>query len=318
MKTPIRFFQTSDIFIFSAIVIVLLFILRFFMPLFMVINTVSFLIFAIGFNILYGYLGLLSFGHMAYFGLGAYVFTLYLTYIGSDVFLGILFSLAVTAFLALIIAIPFYKLHAAFFALGHLALNQILYFLILIPLATYTGGEDGIRVPLEKTTYIDFYNREVVLYFSIILLICLVVTLRKMEKSSFHSLLVAMKENDTRVRFMGYNTFTVRTLVYVISAAVSSFAGIISAINNAFITPSFISPYRNHEVIFAVLLGGSSTVYGAVIGGFAYSLLSYYIASFIQTWEFFLGMGLLAIIYVLRKGIYDLIHDSLLKHGKIG
>ena len=317
MKTLTRFF-TTDILISSIILIVLIFILRSFMPLFMVINVVCFLIFAIGFNVLYGYLGLLSFGHMAYYGLGAYVIALYLTYIGSNVFLGILFSTAITAFIAFLLAIPFYKLHAAFFALGHLAFNHILYFLVLIPLATYTGGEDGIRVPLEKFIHINFYNREVVFYFSLLLLLAFIMVFRKFEKSSFYSLLIAMKENETRVNFMGYNTFIVRTLMYVISAALSSLAGVLSAINNAFVTPSFIHPVRNPEVVFAVLLGGPGTVYGAIVGGIAYSLLSYYIAAVIQTWEFFLGVGLLTIVYVLRKGIYDLVYSSLLKKVRGG
>ena len=263
-----------------------------------------FCIFVLGFNLLYGFMGRLSFGHMLYLGTGAYTATLFSEHLSHNPLLAILASIVAGALIGVILGPIIVRTTGACFALINLAFCQVGYFLVLVAFSKATGGEDGMSAYFTKLTYLNFGNKAVIFGFVLFCLLLVYFFLKKFTFSSFGILIRSIKENETRVKFLGYNTFTYKWVTFIISTAVSAFAGALSILNYGYVTPSFIDPSRAVEVIFAALIGGSGSLYGSIIGGVVYMAISNYLASYIPRWEMFLGFALLIVVFRLRTGVW--------------
>jgi len=126
-------------------------------------------------------------------------------------------------------------------------------------------------------------------------------------KSPYGIFLKATKENEIRVKFLGYNTYIYKLVTFVLSCGIAGFAGSLNTINLSYTSPSLIDPTRNVEVIFAALMGGAGNVIGAVVGGTAFMTISNYLAQYIIRWEMFLGIALLIFAFKFKKGIWGYI-----------
>jgi branched-chain amino acid transport system permease protein len=139
---------------------------------------------------------------------------------------------------------------------------------------------------------------------------------QKLSRSPYGALLTGIKENEIRVRFLGYNTFTYKYSTFVLSTTISALAGSLYVINYGYANPSFIDPARNVEVIFAALIGGPGTEFGPILGGTVYMVISNYLARYITRWEMFLGVALLIIAFKFRKGIMGSLQELVAKRTK--
>jgi branched-chain amino acid transport system permease protein len=142
--------------------------------------------------------------------------------------------------------------------------------------------------------------------------------MHRLYASPFGAILLGIKENEVRVRFLCYYTSAYKWVAFVISTTVSAFAGALYVVNYGFANPSFIDPTRNVEVIFAALIGGPGTEFGAVVGGTAYMVISNYLAKYITRWEMFLGAALLIIAFKFRKGLMGYFRDLVDKRIEAG
>lgn len=266
-----------------------------------------FCIFVLAFNILYGFMGRLSFGHMLYLGTGAYAVTLFSEHVSQNPLLAILAALAAGALIGVILGPIIVRTTGACFALINLAFCQVGYFLVLVAFSRYTGGEDGMSAYFSKMPLLNFGNKGVVFGFVLFCLVLAYFFLKKFTASPYGVLIRSIKENETRVKFLGYNTFNYKWITFIISTTVSAFAGALSIINYGYVTPSFIDPSRAVEVIFAALIGGSGSLYGSIIGGVVYMAISNYLASYIPRWEMFLGFALLIVVFRFRTGVWGFI-----------
>lgn len=140
--------------------------------------------------------------------------------------------------------------------------------------------------------------------------------LKKLLSSPYGILIRSIKENETRIKFLGYNTFKYKWITFIISTTISAFAGALSILNYGYVTPSFIDPSRAVEVIFATLIGGAGSLYGALIGGVVYMAISNYLASYLSRWEMFLGFALLIIVFRFRKGVWGYIKDKFVRQAE--
>ena len=192
----------------------------------------------------------------------------------------------------------------ACFALINLALNQLGYFLVLVAFSHWTGGEDGMSASFKKIWIFNFSNRTIVFCFTFACLLLVVFLVRRLTNSLFGILLRGIKENETRVKFLGYDTFAIKMAAFIVSTTLSAFAGALFIINYSYVTTSFIDPLRSVEVIFACLIGGAGSVYGALAGGVGYKLISNYLPNYIQRWEMFLGVVLLLLVFKFRSGVW--------------
>lgn len=268
---------------------------------------VIFCIFVLGFDLLYGHMGKLSFGHMLYLGTGAY-FGLFLgNFLGHNP-LSILFFGFLSAFLlGLLIAFIAVRTSEAAFALINLAFNQVGYFLILVPLSPWTRGEDGISVSALNIGPIDLSIPIHRFFFFLGFLLLVLYVLSKLINSPFGLLIHAIRDNELRASFLGYDTLYFQWINFGISAGIAGLAGAMFGLNYGYVTPSFIDPHRNVEVVFASLIGGSGNLLGAVFGGIVYMLISNFIADIVVRWEAFLGVILLLLVFRFPKGILGFI-----------
>lgn len=277
---------------------------------------IIFCVFVLGFNILYGFMGRLSFGHMLYLGTGAYTITLFSEHVSQNPLLAILASLVAGALIGVILGPIIVRTTGACFALINLAFCQVGYFLVLVAFSRHTGGEDGMSAYFSKLSFLNFGNKYIVFGFVLFCLLLTYYLLKKFTSSPFGVLIRSIKENETRVKFLGYNTFTYKWVTFIISTTVSAFAGALSILNYGYATPSFIDPSRAVEVIFAALIGGSGSLYGSIIGGVVYMAISNYLASYVPRWEMFLGFALLVVVFRFRTGVWGFITGLLEKKRK--
>ena len=272
---------------------------------------IIFCVFVLGFNLLYGFMGRLSFGHMLYLGTGAYAITLFTEHISHNPLLAVLAGICAGALIGVILGPVIVRTTGACFALINLAFDQVGYFLVLVAFSKYTGGEDGMSVYFSKMGFIDFGKQPVLFGFTLFCLLLTYYFLKKFISSPYGILIKSIKENETRVKFLGYNTFTYKWITFIISTSIAAFAGALTILNYGYVTPSFIDPSRAVEVIFAALIGGSGSLYGAIIGGVIYMAISNYLASYISRWEMFLGIALLVCVFRFRSGVWGYVAGKL-------
>ncbi len=263
-----------------------------------------FCIFVLSFDLIYGHMGQLSFGHMLYLGAGSYGAAIFANFVSGDPFLAMAVGILTAALLALILGSIVVRTTGACFALLNLALNEVGAFMVLVPFPQWTGGEDGLSLFFESYGFMDFADPNVLFFFVLFSLLGVSFLVMRFVRSPYGVFLKATKENELRVRFLGYNTYVFKLVTFILSGAIAGFAGALNTINLSYTNPSLIDPTRNVEVIFAALMGGAGNVMGAVIGGTAFMTISNYLARYIIRWEMFLGVALLIFAFKFKKGIW--------------
>jgi branched-chain amino acid transport system permease protein len=274
-----------------------------------VTDFIIFCIFAISFDLLYGYMGRLSFGHLLFLGTGAYTCGLFIKYISGNPYMAILMGIIAAGLLSVILAPIVVRTTGACFSLINLAFNYVGFFLVLSPLKQITNGEDGFGVHAMGFAFLD-PNSKTKMYFFV--LFCLLLTFyftKRLTRSPFGILLRSIKENESRVSFLGYNTFIYKLVTFIIAGSIAGLAGTLTALNYNYVNPNVMDVYSNVGVVFACLIGGAGSLYGAVLGGVFYMLISNFLPIYIQRWEMFLGIAMLLITFRFRVGIWGYIME---------
>ena len=268
-----------------------------------------FCIFVMSFDLLYGYMGRLSFGHMLFLGTGAYGSGLFIKYLSGNPLLAILVGIAVAGLLGMLLGLVIVRTTGACFSLINLAFNQIGFFLVLSPLRGITRGEDGFGVRVSSFGFFNFANTTFKFWFVLLCLLLVFYLLKRVTTSPYGILIRSIKEDETRVKFLGYNTFFYKWLTFVLAGGVGGLAGTLSALNYNFVNPNMMDVHSNVGVVFASLIGGAGNLYGALVGGVVYMLISNFLPIYIHRWEMFLGFSLLIIVFKFRKGVWGNIQD---------
>ena len=268
-----------------------------------------FCIFVMSFDLMYGYMGRLSFGHMLFLGTGAYCSGLFIRYISGNPLLAILVGIFMAGLLAMLIGLVIVRTTGACFSLINLAFNQIGFFLVLSPLRGITRGEDGFGVRVSSFGFFNFANTTFKFCFVLLCLLLIFYFLKRLTTSPYGILIRSIKEDETRVKFLGYNTFFYKWLTFVLAGGVGGLAGTLSALNYNFVNPNMMDVHSNVGVVFASLIGGAGNLYGALVGGVVYMLISNFLPIYIHRWEMFLGFSLLIIVFKFRKGVWGNIQD---------
>jgi branched-chain amino acid transport system permease protein len=266
-----------------------------------------FCIFAMSFDLLYGYMGRLSFGHMLFLGTGAYSSGLFIKYLSGNPLLAILIGIAVAGLLGVLLGLIIVRTTGACFALINLAFNHIGFFLVLSPLRKITRGEDGFGVSPSKLGFLNFGSRPIMFAFVLLCLLLVYYLLRRLTSSPYGILIRSIKEDETRVMFLGYNTFLYKWLTFVIAGSIAGLAGSLTALNYNYVNPNAMDVQSNVGVVFACLIGGAGNLYGAIVGGMIYMVISNFLPIYIYRWEMFLGFALLIIVFRFRMGVWGYI-----------
>ncbi len=262
-----------------------------------------FCVFAMSFDLLYGYMGRLSFGHVLYLGTGVYGSTLFSVYVNTNPFLAMAVGVLSAAVLAAIVGSVLVNLQEAPFALTNLAFNQVGFFLIGSAFQKVTHGEDGISSGVMPWGFVNFSNEKFAFVAVLFFLLLTLLVLKVLTNSPYGIIIRSIKENENRVKFLGYDTFFYKWLTFIISATFAGLAGTLYTLYVQFVSPTFIHPLRNVEPIFAVLIGGAGNLYGALVGGVVFMAMRDWLSTHVPQWEWILGSLLLVIVFWLRKGL---------------
>ena len=266
-----------------------------------------FCIFAMSFDLMYGYMGRLSFGHLLFLGTGAYCCGLFIKYIGGNPLLAMLVGIVSAGLLGMLLGLIIVRTTGACFALINLAFNHIGFFLVLSPLRNITRGEDGFGVTASKLGFLNFGSRPIMFGFTLFCLLLVFYILRQLTSSPYGILIRSIKEDETRVRFLGYNTFVYKWLTFVLAGSIAGLAGSLNALNYNYVNPNAMDVHSNVGVVFACLIGGAGNLYGAILGGVIYMVISNFLPIYIYRWEMFLGFSLLIIVFRFRMGVWGYI-----------
>ena len=266
---------------------------------------------ALGFNLLLGYTGLLSFGHSAYFGLGAYAVAFMFKYLhitSMELFLigGLIATLLVTAVFG-VICVRYTRI---FFAILTMALSQVVWSLAF-KFFWVTGGTDGLRIPTPTIlnglltvpkNKIAFLSNTYYYYVLIVFMI-FVALMWVIVHSPFGQALQAIRDNETRAAFLGVRVPRARWIAFMISGGFTGIAGILWAPLNGLTTPDILYWPFSGEIVFLTVLGGFSTFVGPIVGAVAFNYLKTYAVGLTVYWQLLLGSVLIVLVLALPTGI---------------
>jgi branched-chain amino acid transport system permease protein len=311
----------------SAPVLLALIVLPYVVPPYQTVLLTYGLVFAIaalGFNLLLGYTGLLSFGHSAYFGMGAYAvaFTVkYLKLESMEALLlgGILASGAVAALFGLL-CVRYTKI---FFGILTMALSQVLWSLAF-KFFWVTGGSDGLRVPTPTllgglvragSDKFEFLSHRYYFYVLAIFAICVAV-MWVIVHSPFGKALQAIRDNETRAEFVGVQVWHYRWVAFLISGIFTGLAGALWVPLNGLTTPDILHWTFSGKMVFFTVLGGFQTFFGPIIGAVIYNYLETYAVGHTVYWQMVLGIVLVVLVLALPAGIVGTVRRLAVRPAK--
>ena len=264
----------------------------------------SFAIFACAFNLLLGFGGMLSFGHAAYFGVGAYLTSWLATAQHWGTVPAILGGMLAAMVAGLVIGLLAIRRAGIYFAMITLALGQLVYFICLQ--APLTGGENGIQgVPRgTRLGTVSLRNDLVMYYFVFALFVAVFLAIRRIVSSPFGQVLKAIRENEPRAISLGYDVDRYKLLVFILSATLAGLAGALKALVLGFATLTDVLQATSGEVILMTLLGGAGTFLGPVVGAGVVVTLQDVLSDRVGSWVTVIIGGIFVLcVLAFRKGI---------------
>jgi branched-chain amino acid transport system permease protein len=267
---------------------------------------------AMSLNFLLGFTGVLSFGHAAYFGLGAYGVGMTIKYLVPSTGLGILVGILIGTVAAAVIGALIVKLRGVYFAMVTIAFGQVFYF-IAFRWNAVTGGDDGLsgwqRQPIDLgVTQIDILANDKAFYYFV--LVCFAVAAGAMAvilKSPFGRTLVAIRENERRARFLGIPVERHIWISFVISCLFVSLAGALYALLNNFTDPRALRWDQSGNFVIMAVLGGMRSFWGPLVGAAIFVVLQDYISSQTENWMSFIGLFFMLVVLFFPRGVLGMI-----------
>jgi branched-chain amino acid transport system permease protein len=274
-----------------------------------------FAIAALGFNLLLGYTGLLSFGHSAYFGMGAYAVAMMVKYFKvSSMELFVVAGVVASAAVAALFGFFCVRYTRIFFGILTMALSQVLWSLAF-KFFWVTGGTDGLRVPTptllgggaalalgraeDKLSFLAYRYY----YYVLALFVLGVAIMWVIVHSPFGKALQAIRDNETRAEFVGIQVRRYRWLAFLVSGAYTGLAGALWVPLNGLTTPDILHWTFSGKIVFFTVLGGFQTFAGPIVGAIAYNYLETYAVGETVYWQLVLGVVLVVLVLALPAGI---------------
>jgi len=270
----------------------------------LITETLIFAIAAMSLDLLMGYSGLVSFGHAAFFGVGAYALALTGMRLGLDPWLGIVAAIAASAVTALVIGYFCVRVSGVAFIMLTLAFAQLL-FSAAVKWRGFSGGSDGIGGFARPEIAGISLNDPLYMYFFCLLAFVLSLwLLRRIISSQFGHALIGLRENETRMKALGYSTDRLKLCAFVISGAFAGLSGALYAIYNSFVSPDALSFAQSGMFLLIVVLGGVGSLVGPAIGAVVFLLMKQFVSSHTEHWLLIVGIVFVCCVMFFRSGIY--------------
>ncbi|WP_340118216.1 branched-chain amino acid ABC transporter permease [Pelagibius sp. 7325] len=271
------------------------------------------MVYALGFNLLFGYTGLHSFGHGAYLGVGGYAFGLFQHHVGTSLVGGLAAAILASALAGMIVAAAVSHRRGIYFALLTIAFGQVFWF-SAIKLHWLTGGEDGLLniprpaldlgvVQVTLSDNLSFY------YFTVAVLGLCVVALWRIVNSPFGRILQAIRQNEMRASFIGYEVWRFKFAAFVLSAMFAGLAGGLFAMAQESAYPDVMSLHQSGLIVMMVLVGGGLvSFWGPVLGVVLYFVARDVLGALTETWLLWYGLMFVAMVMFRPEGLAGVLH----------
>jgi branched-chain amino acid transport system permease protein len=265
-------------------------------------------IFSISLNLLIGYLGYTSLGHATFFGVGGYALALLILKGGfQNFFFCMVVTLIVAAIISFLLGLVAMTVSGIYFMMITLAIGQVFWALVW-SWKSVTGGDDGLP-GISRPILAIFGHRwplsnEITFYYLIfvILVLCLVLTYL-IAKSPFGRALLGIRNNEMRMRTLGYNTWRYKYFAYVIAGVFGSLAGALKVYQDCFISASSASIVQSGLVLLTVIIGGSRILLGPVVGAFIIQIIANIVSSYTEYWLTIMGSALILSVMFFPEGV---------------
>jgi branched-chain amino acid transport system permease protein len=267
-------------------------------------------IFAMSLDLLVGYTGLVSLGHAAYFGLGAYtLWALSPQYEASPIWLSLPAAILAAGIAALVIGVFVLRTSGIYFIMATLAFAQMLY--SFVSESDLFGGSDGVYVYMKPDALlIDLEETKQFYWFVLAVLVGTYLFLRTLLNSLFGQVIVGIRTNERRMRALGYPVFRYKLASFVVAGALAGLAGYLAAAQFGFVNPELLGWHRSGDALMMVILGGMGSLFGPVVGAFVLVLLQELFSDLTKHWLLLMGAFVVAAVLLLPNGISGLLQRA--------
>jgi len=264
-------------------------------------------LFAVSFNMIFGYMGQLSFGHAAYFGVGAYATGLLLVKTSVPLPICLAVSMITAGIFALVIGYFCVRLTGIYFAILTMAFGQLMYY-IIFQWYSFTGGDDGLQgiVPPDWISSATAYY-----YFTLFIVAAALIVIWFITESPFGYTMRAIRENAERTRFIGLN---VRKYMLINFAVAGMFAGLAGGLLGPFnrsIAPDLCNWHQSGIPVFMTVIGGPASFFGPLIGSVIYTFLFAFVTGFTEYWPLTIGVVIIFVVLYMPGGVMGLAKTKL-------
>ena len=271
-------------------------------------NILIYGLFALGFNLVYGYLGLLSFGHAALFGTGAYFCGIAIVHLGLPWYAAIALGVVGGLLMAAVIGVLAIRTRGIYFAMVTMALSQCVYYLFY-EAVDWTGGENGLRgINIHQISVfglkLDFINPLTRYYVIAAFVIAAFFVLSRILASPFGAVIEAVRENEARARASGYDVTTTRLITFVLSGGFCGLAGALQALHLSIVPIEILHYDTSGIVVMIALLGGMGTFFGPMIGAAAFLMLENLVSTWTVHWQLIVGAVFMICVLFFPAGIW--------------
>ena len=268
-------------------------------------------LFAVSFNMIFGYMGQLSFGHAAYFGVGAYATGLLLVKTSVPLPVCLAVSMVTAGFFALIIGYFCVRLTGIYFAILTMAFGQLLYY-IIFQWYSFTGGDDGLQgiVPPEWLISASAYY-----YFTLFIVIAALIVMWFISESPFGYTMRSIRENADRTRFIGINVKKYMLINFVVAGMFAGLAGGLLGPFNRSIAPDLCNWHQSGVPVFMTVIGGPLGFFGPMIGSVIYTFLFAFVTGFTEYWPLTIGLVIVFVVLFIPGGVLGLAQSKFKSFG---
>ncbi len=264
------------------------------------------MIFALGYNLLLGYGGLPSFGHGAFFGIGAYGFGLAQIHAGAGLWGALAAGILAAALAGAVVAAFISHRRGIYYALLTIAFGQVFWF-VAIKWHSVTGGEDGL-LNIKRPALLA--SSEALHFFALGALVGVALLLWRLVHSPYGRVLGAVKQNETRAAFAGHNTWLYKWSAFALSCAIAGLAGALFALAQQSAYPNVMSLHNSGFVVMMVLVGGGLvSFWGPVVGAAFFLLARDLLGAYTETWLLWYGLLFMAMVLFKPEGIVGMWRD---------
>jgi len=272
------------------------------------VNILIFGLYAVGFNLLFGYTGLLSFGHASFLGTGSYVAGMVIVHLGLPWWAAIGLGVVAATLMGLLIGLLAIRTRGIYFSMVTLALGQIVYY-AFYKAEPWTGGENGLRgVRVEKIQLLgwelDFVDPLTKYYVVLVFVAAALWFVSRVLASPFGAVIEAVRENEKRAAACGYDVARTKLLAFTLSAAVCGLAGTLRALHLSIVPIDSLHYLQSGQAVMMCLLGGMGTFFGPFVGAAVFLLLEDVVTHITRYWMAVVGAIFMVFVLFFPRGIW--------------